>query len=345
MFAVRSVARRLVSASHGFPKAHIAPSCAFKTAQRSFASTGKKVAILQDQQISKEAAIKTLEDKGFEVAWSLTEPSDAWAICTVTSPVTKEVLDKHPQCKLVAVSFTGFNHVDLDECKKRGIAVCNVPAYSTDAVAELSVGLALAVYREIPGGERTIRAGGWAHSKGGMEIRDKVVGIVGLGDIGLRAAELYSAFGPKELLGWSRRAKPAFKGTAVSLEELFDRSDIISVHVALNAETKGFVSKSLMERLRPDSVLVNVARGGVIDQQAMADLLCERRFRAGLDVFEPEPIPADDPILKVPADQVVLTPHVAYKSVEALQRRMVITATNMRAYADGTPQNVVLKAE
>mmetsp|Transcript_84073 Transcript_84073/g.139060 ORF Transcript_84073/g.139060 Transcript_84073/m.139060 type:complete len:351 (-) Transcript_84073:186-1238(-) len=350
MFAVRSLARMLVSTSQSLPKNHLAPSCAFKTAQRSFASTGKKVAILQDQQIPKEAAIKTLEDKGFEVAWSLTEPSDAWAICTVTSPVTKEVLDKHPQCKLVAVSFTGFNHVDLEECKKRGIAVCNVPAYSTDAVAELSVGLALAVYREIPGGERTLRKGGWVHSKGGMEIRDKVVGIVGLGDIGLRAAELYRAFGPKELLGWSRREKPKFtsapiSGTSVGLEELFDRADIVSLHVALNAETKGFVSKSLMERLRPDSVLVNVARGGVIDQQAMADLLCERRFRAGLDVFEPEPIPADDPILKVPEDQVVITPHVAYKSVEALQRRMVITATNMRAYVDGTPQNVVLKAE
>mmetsp|Transcript_44554 Transcript_44554/g.96869 ORF Transcript_44554/g.96869 Transcript_44554/m.96869 type:complete len:348 (-) Transcript_44554:129-1172(-) len=315
---------------------------------RSFAAPAK-IAVLQDQQIPKADAVGILEGKGFEVSWSLDAPSDAWALVTVTTPVTEEVLAKHPNCKLVAVSFTGFNHVDLDACKKRGIAVVNVPAYSTDSVAELSVGLALAVYREIPGGERTIRAGGWAHSVGGVEICDKVVGVVGLGDIGIRTAELFRAFRPKELLGWSRREKPAFEaapisGKRTSMEEIFDRADIVSIHVALNAETTGIVSKQLMERLRPEAVLVNVARGPVIDQTAMCELLSQRRFRAGLDVFEKEPIPADDPILKVPADQVVLTPHVAYKTVEALRRRMAITADNLRGYADGKPRNVVLAA-
>jgi len=319
------------------------------TAQRCFSALSR-VAVLQDQQIPRENATKILENRGFNVAWSLQEPSDAWAVVTVTAPITEEVLDRHPACKLVAVSFTGFNHVDLEACKKRGISVVNVPAYSTDAVAELSVGLAIAVYREIPGGERTVRSGNWVHSTGGMELRDKVVGIVGLGDIGLRTAELFRAFQPKELIGWSRREKPAFTaaptlGHHVSLEELFERADIVSLHVALNAETQGFVGRSLLERLRPEAVLVNVARGGVVDQKAMADLLCQRRFRAGLDVFEKEPIPADDPILQVPAEQVVLTPHVAYKTVEALQRRMEITADNLRAFADGAAKNVVLKAQ
>jgi len=306
--------------------------------------------VLQDQQIPKEEAVKAIEAKGFEVAWSLDQPSDAWAIVTVTAPITEEVLDRHPACKLVAVSFTGFNHVDLEACKKRGIAVVNVPAYSTDAVAELSIGLALAVYREIPLGERTLRAGGWACSPGGFELRDKVVGVVGLGDIGLRTAELFRAFGPRELLGWSRREKAAFTDAPVSgrhapLEEIFDRADIVSIHVALNAETKGFVGRELLQRLRPEAVLVNVARGGVMDQGALAELLSQRRFRAGLDVFETEPIPADDAILKVPPEQVVLTPHVAYKSVEALGRRIAITAANLRGFADGAPQNVVLRPE
>jgi len=308
-----------------------------------------KVAVVQDQQIPQEDAVATLKGQGFEVEWALAAGSDAEAIVTVTSPVTEEVLDRHPKCKVVAVSFTGFNHVDLEACKKRGISVVNVPAYSTDAVAELSVGLALSVFREIPGGERTIRGGGWAHSIGGLELRNKVIGIVGLGDIGIRTAELFRAFGPSELLGWSRQEKPKFAaapiaGKHVGLEELFERSDVVSVHVALNAHTIGFVNKSLLERLRPASVLVNVARGGVIDQKAMAQLLSQRRFRAGLDVFETEPIPADDPILGVPADQVVLTPHVAYKSQEALLRRMAITAGNLRAFADGKPRNVVLQA-
>lgn len=341
-------------------KASLARRCGVRAAAAAWTSpvgnaslrrfaTPTKVAVLQDQQIPKEDAIKTLQGKGFDVAWSIAEPSDAWAIVTVTSPVTAEVLDRHPACKLVAVSFTGFNHVDLEACKKRGIAVVNVPAYSTDAVAELSIGLSLAVFREIPGGERTLRDGKWVQSAGGLELRNKTIGIVGLGDIGLRTAELFRAFGPKEILGWSRREKPAFSAAPISgrhcgLEEIFEKSDVVSIHVALNAETKGFIGRQLMERLRPEAVLVNVARGGVMDQTALADLLSQRRFRAGLDVFEVEPIPSDDPILKVPADQVVLTPHVAYKTKEALMRRMAITADNLRAYADGAPKNVVLKS-
>ncbi|CAE8707981.1 unnamed protein product [Polarella glacialis] len=309
-----------------------------------------KVAVLQDQQIPKNEAISALQGEGFEVSWALDAPSDAWALVTVTTPVTEAVLDRHPACKLVAVSFTGFNHVDLEACKKRGIAVVNVPAYSTDSVAELSVGLALSVYREIPAAERTLRAGGWAHSAGGMELRGKVIGIVGLGDIGMRTAELFRAFGPSELLGWSRSPKPAFSaaplsGKQVPIEEIFERADIVSLHVALNAETQGIIGRSLLERLRPEAVLINVARGGVCDQNALADLLCQRKFRAGLDVFATEPIPVNDPILKVPADQAVLIPHVAYKTVEALRRRMAITAQNLRLFADGKPRNVVLKSE
>lgn len=314
-----------------------------------YTSTKTKVAVIQDQQIPKDDAVSALKARDFDVYWSLSSVSDAWALVTVTQPVTEEVLNRHPACKVVAVSFTGFNHVDLDACRKRGIAVVNVPAYSTDSVAELSVGLALSVMREIPAGERALRGGGWAFSPGGQEIRDKVVGVVGLGEIGIRTAELFRAFKPRELLGWSRTEKQRFldgpiAGKHVGLEELFDRCDIVSLHVALNSETQGFVGRQLMERLRPDSVLVNVARGGVIDQAALADLLSQRRFRAGLDVFEREPVPASDPILAVPEDQVVLTPHVAYKSREALRRRIEITADNLRAFADGNPQNVVLEA-
>jgi D-3-phosphoglycerate dehydrogenase len=305
---------------------------------------GHKVAVIQDQQIPKEQAIQAIADKGFEVLWAADQPSDAWAIVTVTTPVTKEVLDKHPNCKLVAVSFTGFNHVDEAECKKRGISIVNVPAYSTDSVAELSVGLALAVLREIPGGMQTLQAGGWAHSAGGEEIADKTVGIVGLGDIGVRTAEIFKAFRPKELIGFSRKEKPAFTalgGKHYSLEEVFEKADIVSVHVAMNAQTKHIISRSLMEKLKPDAVLINVARGGVIDQAAMCELLTQKRFRAGLDVFEVEPMPKDENILKVPQEQVVLTPHVAYKTKEALARRIGITASNLRAFADGSPINCV----
>eukprot|EP00812_Abedinium_dasypus_P015717 NODE_936_length_1305_cov_243.352000.p1 GENE.NODE_936_length_1305_cov_243.352000~~NODE_936_length_1305_cov_243.352000.p1 ORF type:complete len:350 (-),score=105.92 NODE_936_length_1305_cov_243.352000:172-1221(-) len=344
----RPAARHLGARAVGLSRGTLTPLLA-PMACRTFASAALKVAVLQPQQITKADAVATLTCRGFDVDWALDGASDAWAIVTVTNPITEAVLDKHPNCKLVAVSFTGFNHVDLEACKKRGIAVVNVPAYSTDSVAELSIGLTFAVLREIPAGERTLRKGLWAHSDGGTELRNKVVGIVGLGDIGLATARLFKAFGPSELLGWSRREKEAFtaapiSGKHASLEDIFSRADVVSIHVALNAETLGFINRSLLERLRPTAVLINVARGGVIDQAAMAELLSARRFRAGLDVFQPEPVPADDPIMSVPADQVVLTPHVAYKTVEALQRRMVITADNLRLYADGNPRNVVLGA-
>jgi len=152
-----SLPARAANAKHSIPS----------FAARCMASQ-QKVALIQDQQISRDDAGAALEAKGFSVEWAMDSPSDAWALVTVTSPVTEEVLAKHPACKLVAVSFTGFNHLDLDACKKRGISVVNVPAYSTDAVADLSVGLALSEYREIPAGERTIRSGGWVHSAGGM---------------------------------------------------------------------------------------------------------------------------------------------------------------------------------
>mmetsp|Transcript_16660 Transcript_16660/g.34778 ORF Transcript_16660/g.34778 Transcript_16660/m.34778 type:complete len:321 (-) Transcript_16660:401-1363(-) len=312
--------------------------------------TRPKVAMIQDQEIPKQDVERMLNEKGFDVLWTgYDEPSDAWAIVTDgRGRITDEVLAKHPNCKLLAVSFVGTNHIDHDACKKGGIAVVNAPDYSSSTVAELTIGLALSVYREIPAAERTIRCGGWVHSAGGMELRGKSIGIVGLGHIGLETAKLFSAFGPRELLGWSRRPKEAFAsigGSQVSLGEIFERADVISLAVLLTNETRGMITKELLEKLKPSSVLINIARAQLCDQEALVELLCQRRFRAGLDVFTAEPLPADDPMLKVPADQVVLVPHLGYKSFEALQRRFALTAENLRCYADGAPQNLLLGAE
>mmetsp|Transcript_54359 Transcript_54359/g.116072 ORF Transcript_54359/g.116072 Transcript_54359/m.116072 type:complete len:351 (-) Transcript_54359:169-1221(-) len=302
----------------------------------------QKVAFIQDQQIPRPDAEAALSGEGFSSQWCLDGPSDAWGLVTVTTPVTEEILDQHPNCKVVAVSFTGFNHVDMEACRKRGISVVNVPAYSTDAVAELTVGLAVTSFREVVVGDRAIREGKWVISEGGLEICNKTVGIVGIGAIGNRTAELFSAFRAKEILGWSRSPKPDFIGRQVDLETVFKSSDIVSVHVPLNAETQGMIGRDLLQHLKPDSVLINVARGGVVDQTVLTEMLCERRFRAALDVFEKEPLSQEDPLVtKVPPEQVVLIPHVGYKSKEALQRRIAITAGNLRAFADGKPRNLV----
>jgi len=310
-------------------------------------STGKlQVAMLQDQQLDKEEVASTLSN--FELLWPPFDmETDAWAIATDgRGQVTEEDLAKHPKCQFLSVAFVGTNHVDHEACKKRGITIMNCPDYSSRTVAELTIGLTLSVLRDIPRAEQTLRGGGWAVSAGGMEIHNKTVAIVGLGDIGFRCAQLFSAFGPKELLGWSRRQKPHFSeppmnGRQVGLDEIFESADIVVLSVLLTEQTRGMISRALMQKLRPTSVLINIARAELCDYQALADLLCQRRFRAALDVYPEEPLPVDDPILKVPQDQAVIVPHIGYKSHEALQRRLALVAQNLESASEGMPKNLV----
>jgi len=287
--------------------------------------------MLQDQQLDKEEVISTLSK--FELLWPPFETeTDAWAIATDgRGQVTEADLAKHPNCKFLSVAFVGTNHVDHEACKKRGITIMNCPDYSSRTVAELTIGLTLSVLRDIPRAEQTLRCGGWAVSAGGMEIYNKSIAIVGLGDIGFRCAQLFSAFGPKELLGWSRRNKPHFSepplnGRQIGLEEIFERADIVVLSVLLTDETRGMITRALMEKLRPTSVLVNIARAQLCDYEALVELLCQRRFRVAMDVYPEEPLSEGDPILKVPQDQALLVPHIGYKSHEALQRRLALVA-------------------
>jgi len=310
-----------------------------------------KVAMLHDLEVPREDLERVFRGRGLEPLWPpFHGPTDAMAIATDgRGRVTEEELAPHPLCKVLAVAFVGCNHVDREACAKRKIAIVNCPDYSSTTVAELTIGLTLAVYREIPAAQGTLRAGGWEHSAAGMEIRGKVVGIVGLGNIGFSIAQLFKAFGPKDLLGWSRRAKPDFaaeplRGVQTSLQEIFSNADIVCLSVLLNDETKGMITKQLLECLKPSAVLVNIARSQLCDEEALADLLCQRRFRAALDVYSKEPLPQDDPLRQVPSDQVVMVPHIGYKSLEALQRRLELEADNLRSFVEGAPVNIVQAA-
>lgn len=303
-----------------------------------------QVAMLQDQQLDRAEVADALGR--FELLWPpFAAPTGAWALATDgRGQVTEEDLAMHPHCRVLAVAFVGTNHVDHEACRRRGITILNCPDYSSRTVAELTIGLTLSAYREIPRAERALRAGGWAVSGGGMEIFGKTVAVVGLGDIGLRVAELFRAFGPRELLGFSRSAKARFAelgGRQVGLEEIFERADIVVLSLLLTDETRGVVSRALMEKLRPSCLLVNIARAGLCDHEALVELLAQRRFRAALDVFPEEPLPQGDALLQVPEEQLVIVPHIGYKSVEALRRRLALLAENLRYAADGVPQNVV----
>eukprot|EP00928_Gymnodinium_smaydae_P091700 TRINITY_DN75429_c0_g1_i1.p1 TRINITY_DN75429_c0_g1~~TRINITY_DN75429_c0_g1_i1.p1 ORF type:complete len:334 (+),score=54.37 TRINITY_DN75429_c0_g1_i1:155-1156(+) len=310
-----------------------------------------QVVMLQDLQVPRETLEAEFRKRDLVPIWPpFDTPTDACALATDgRGRVTDEDLARHPRAKVLVVAFVGTNHVDKEACRQRGIAVLNCPDYSSTTVAELTIGLALSVLREIPASERTLRAGGWEHSPAGMEIRDKVVGIVGLGHIGLSTAKLFKAFSPREVIGWSRREKSEFcsaplNGRQVSLEELFASADIICLSVLLTEETRGMVTRELMDMMKPTSILINIARAQLCDMDALVENLCARRFRAALDVFSEEPLPPNDPIRKIPQDQVVLVPHIGYKSYEALQRRLVLAADNLCHFAAGRLDNVVVPA-
>lgn len=257
---------------------------------------------------------------------------DAEVVMISNIPLSAEVLSKCPKLQFLNVAFTGLDHIDLEYCKAHSILVKNASGYATEAVAELAVGLMIDVLRKITFLDGSIRKGGVRGAFLGRELRGKTVGIVGTGAIGIRTAQLLQAFGC-QVIAWSRTEKPevvAMGVRYVALEELMRTSDIISLHVPLTAETKHLINRELLELCKPTAVLVNTARGNVVDMNALAELLCDGRIAgAGIDVYEKEPPLADNhPLLSAP--NCVLVPHVGYATREAFDIRIDIILGNLR---------------
>lgn len=258
------------------------------------------------------------------------------------TPYPAQVVEAAPKLKLLNVAFTGLDHVGLEACREKGITVCNAAGYSTQCVAELAIGLTLACLRNMTACDQAARTGGTGAALRGQEIGGKTVGIVGTGAIGLKTAQLFLAFGAK-VIAYSRSKRPEAESmgiTYVSLEELMAQSDIVSLHVPSNGETKGLISKELIGRMKPTALLINVARGAVVDNQALAQALEEGRIAgAGIDVFDVEPpLPSADPLVGAPG--TVLTPHVAFATDESMLRRAEIVFRNVDAFLEGKPENV-----
>lgn len=258
------------------------------------------------------------------------------------TPYPAQVVEAAPNLKLLNVAFTGLDHVGLDACKAKGITVCNAAGYSTQCVAELAIGLTLSCLRNMTACDQAARTGGTGAALRGQEISGKTVGIMGTGAIGLKTAQLFLAFGAKVIAySRSKRSEAEAMGiTYVSLEELMEQSDIVSLHVPSNGETRGMISKELIGRMKPTAILVNVARGAVVDNKALAQALEERCIAgAGIDVFDTEPpLPAQDPLLQAP--NTALTPHVAFATDESMLRRAEIVFRNVDAFLEGKPENV-----
>lgn len=259
-------------------------------------------------------------------------------------PLKGEVIRAAQNLKMISVAFTGIDHIDNTACKEKSISICNAAGYSTHSVAELTYGLIISVLRHITKADTATRTSGTKAGLKQNELLGKIIGIVGTGAIGLRVAEIAKAFGCK-VLAYSRTKKEAAINSGikyVSLEELLSQSDIVSLHVPLTDATKGLINKESIALMKPSAILINTARGPVVDNSALAEALKEGRIAgAGIDVFEVEPpLPAGHPLFDAP--NTVLSPHIAFATEEALLRRAEITFKNIEKWLEGNPQNVML---
>ena len=269
---------------------------------------------------------------------------DADIIVLTNLPFPKKVIESCSKLKMISVAFTGVDHIDIEACRNKGIAVSNSAGFSTDSVAELVIGHILMKLRNLIECDEAVRNSETRVGLIGNTLKGKTLGIVGTGTIGLRVAEIASVFGCR-LIGWSRtKTEEAVKAGIeyVELEDLFAESDIISLHVPLTDATKNLVNSSLISRMKKNAVLVNAARGPVVDSKALAEALNSGSIGgACIDVFETEPpIEEGHPLLN--ADAAILAPHVAFATVESFLIRADIVFNNINAWLGGNPVNRVV---
>lgn len=319
-----------------------------------------KIVMLEPLGISEETVMslaKPFIDQGHEFVFCGRKPEteeevisrakDADVFIIANSPLSGRVIRSAPNLKMISVAFTGVDHVDKAACIEKNVLVSNAQGYCTDTVAELTFGLILSVLRNILPCDIRTREGKTKEGLIGNELRGKTVGIIGTGAIGRRVAEIAMVFGCS-VLGHSRSQNEEAKAMGIRylpLDELLKQSDIVSLHTPLTEETRNLISREKIALMKPTSILINTARGAVVDNKALAEALNEGRLAgAGIDVFESEPpIPTDHPL--VTAKNTVLTPHIAFAAKESMLRRARITLGNISAWMAGKPENVKIQSK
>jgi D-isomer specific 2-hydroxyacid dehydrogenase NAD-binding len=256
-------------------------------------------------------------------------------------PLSANVIDKAKNLEMIDVAFTGVDHIDLDAVKENGITLLNASGYSDDSVAELVIGLTIAVMRKFNENRENI-FDGQNNNLMGETIGGKKFGIIGTGNIGIKLIKILQAF-DCEILAYSRTEKDEVKDFGVKyveLDTLLEQSDIISLHIPNNKETKHFLGKEELDKIKENSILINCARGPVVDNDYLAKLLNEDKIRAGIDVFDMEPpLQSDYPLRN--AKNVVLTNHVGFYTKEAMVNRAEIVFNNLYEYLDGNIINEI----
>lgn len=268
-------------------------------------------------------------------------------IVTNKTPVGADIIKTAGNLQLIAVSATGYNNIDLAAASKKGIIVCNVPAYGTYSVAQQVFSLLLHLTNHVSMNAASVAAGEWQSAKDWcytlqpiMELKDKTMGIVGFGKIGKQVGLIAQAFGMNVIYHGGREQ---LENTQfVNLHELFMKSDVVSLHCPLTKDNKGFINKELLGLMKPAAFLINTARGQLINEKDLGLALHQGRLAAAaLDVLSTEPPEKNHPLIGL--KNCIITPHTAWISAEARRRIMQVTLENIRAFVNGNPQNVVNK--
>ena len=268
-------------------------------------------------------------------------------VLTNKVPITESLLAACPNIKLICIQATGYNIVDTAACAKRGIPVCNVPDYGTAAVAQFTLALMLELCHRIGLHDTVVHEGKWCRSKTfcfwdtpQMELGGKTLGIIGFGRIGQATAKLAQAFGMKVITTSRTRRENDLGIEYVDMDTLLTRSDFVSLHCPLFAENTKMVNAEFISRMKYGAFLINTARGGLLDEQAVADALAAGKLAgAAVDVVTEEPMKTYNPLLACP--NCIITPHIAWAPKESRQRLLDCCVENIRAFLRGTPQNVV----
>ena len=273
---------------------------------------------------------------------------NAEAVITNKTPISRETLEKCPDITYIGVLATGYNIVDYEAARERGIPVANIPTYGTDSVGQFAIALLLEICHHIGHHDRAVKEGRWENSKDWcfwdypqIELAGKTMGIIGFGRIGQVTGRIAKAMGMEiiacdEIHNDSGRAIASY----VSLEELFSRSDIISLHCPLLASTREIINRESIARMKDGVIIINNSRGPLIAEADLAEALNSGKvYAAAVDVVSEEPIRKENPLLK--AKNCIVTPHISWTPKESRQRLMDIAAENLRAFIQGKALNVV----
>ncbi|MFA7533569.1 MAG: D-2-hydroxyacid dehydrogenase [Tissierellaceae bacterium] len=316
-----------------------------------------KIVVLEGYTLNPgDLSWKQMEDMGELTVYPRTSPEDiserigdAEIVFVNKLPITREVLNKCPNIRFLGVLATGYNNVDIAAARERGIVVSNIPTYGTDAVAQFTIALLLELSHHIGAHSEAVKSGEWTNSPDWtfwkyplIELQGKTLGIIGFGRIGQKTAKIAEALG-MDILVYTNTLRPELETESCkfsNLEELLEKSDVISLHCPLVPETEGIINRETIEKMKDGVMVINTSRGQLIVEEDLRDALNSGKVAgAACDVVSVEPIKEDNPLLS--AKNIIITPHIAWAPKESRIRLLNIAVDNLKAFLSGKPENVV----